>query len=112
MLDTIILEIPIEFRAIIDQSKFSPPARMIEVLQGFFRCTNNPKAIDRKSGIYKPRLTLIKRGVMLLLKIEFSAPKLIFNNNLDELEESDFNSLVEKSLFYSPKIVIEEIPIF
>jgi len=29
------------------------------------------------------------------LKIQFSAPKLLFNNNLDELQESDFDEVVK-----------------
>jgi len=32
---------------------------------------------------------------MIILKIEFSAPKVLFNNNLDEIEESDFNKIKE-----------------
>jgi len=96
MLDTIILEIPIKFSAITDPNQFNPPARIVENLQGFFKCTNNRKAIDRKSGIYKPKLTLIKRIKMLYLKIEFSAPKMLFDNNLDEAQDSDFNELVLK----------------
>jgi len=94
MLDTIIIEIPIEFRAIIDSGKFKPNARQLEVFKGYGKCTNNTKAEDRIKGVYKPKLTLIKRGEMVILKIEFSAPKVIFNNNLDEIEENDFNEMI------------------
>jgi len=94
MLDTIILEIIIDFRSIIDTSKFRPNARQLEVFKGYGKCTNNTRAADRKSGNYKPKLTLIKRGEMIILKIEFSAPKVLFNNNLDEAEDSDFNEMV------------------
>jgi hypothetical protein len=94
MLDTIILEIIIDFRAIIDTSKFRPNARQLEVFKGYGKCTNNTRAADRKSGNYRPKLTLIKRGEMIILKIEFSAPKVIFSNNLDEVEESNFNEMV------------------
>ncbi|MFA6096860.1 MAG: hypothetical protein WC788_04500 [Candidatus Paceibacterota bacterium] len=41
-------------------------------------------------------MTIIKRGASFDLKIEFSAPKLLFDNNLDEMEESDFNEVVNK----------------
>lgn len=96
MLDTIILEIPIEFRTIIDTNRFKPNARQLEVYKGYNKCTNNTRAEDRIKGIYRPKLTLIKRGDMLILKIEFSAPKVLFNNNFDEIEESDFNEMIAR----------------
>jgi len=96
MLDTIILQIPIQFSAITDPNKFNPNARQLEVYRGFGKCTNNPTAEDRRKGIYKPKLTLIKRGEMIYLKIEFSAPKLLFGNNLDEVEEKDFGEMITR----------------
>jgi len=96
MLDTVILEIPIQYRAVIDPTKFNPPARVFEAIIGFLKCTNNPKAADRKKGIYKPKLTIIKRAKELYLKIEFSAPKLLFGNNLEEIGEGDFEEVVNK----------------
>lgn len=62
MLDTIILQIPIVESAIIDPDQFKPSAKMLEIVQWFFKCVNNPTATDRKQGIYKPKLTIIKRG--------------------------------------------------
>jgi len=96
MLDTIIVEIPINLRAVFDPAKFTPNARQLETYKGFGRCTNNRRAEDRKKDIYRPKLTLIKRAEIYLLKIEFSAPKVLFNNNLDEAEESDFNEVISK----------------
>jgi len=96
MLDTIILQIPIQFSAITDSNKFNPNAKQLEVYRGFGKCTNNPTAEDRRKGIYKPKLTLIKRGEMIYLKIEFSAPKLLFGNNLDEVEEKDFGEMITR----------------
>lgn len=93
MIDTIILEIPIKFLAIIDTAKFRPNARQIETYTGYGSCKNNSNAEDKKKG-YRPKLTLIKRGEMIILKIEFSAPKLLFGNNLDEVEEKDFYAMV------------------
>lgn len=96
MIDTVILEIPIEYTAITDHSQFSPSTKeVLDDEQGFSKCVNNPKGADKKSGIYKPRLTVIKRAQKLYLKIEFSLPKLLFGNNLDELEEKDFELIVK-----------------
>jgi hypothetical protein len=94
MIDTIILEIPIEFRAIINAGKFKPSANITQTINGYIGCTNNPTAEDRENGIYKPKLTLIKRGNMLILKAEFSAPKVLFKNNLDEAEEKDLSEII------------------
>jgi len=45
-----------------------------------------------------PRLTMFKRpsrsGPVYQLAIEFSAPKLLFGNNFDELEDADFEALL------------------
>lgn len=97
MLDTIILQIPIDYSAIIDHSQFIPPTRgILNNPNGFCKYVNNPTSKDKEMGIYKPRLTIIKRGNAIYLKIEFSAPKIIFGNNLDEVEETDFNEIVGK----------------
>ena len=97
MLDTVILQIPINYSAIIDHSQFTPSTRgIIDNPASFFKYTNNPKKADRESGVYKPRLTIIKRGKKIYLKAEFSVPKLLFGNNLDEVEESDFDETISK----------------
>jgi hypothetical protein len=60
----------------------------------------NPSKQDKESGLYFPRLTGFKRKNDALeweshIKIEFSAPKLIYQNNLDELVEDQFEMVVE-----------------
>lgn len=97
MFDTAILTIPKSGYWITDNSKFSPSTeRMFNNPKFLFKYVNNPTADDKKRGIYKPRLTIMKRGMDFDLKIEFSAPKLLFDDNLDELEEADFNAVVVK----------------
>lgn len=96
MIDTIILQIPIEYSAIIEHNQFTPSAKgILDNPANFYKYTNNPKEKDRKRGIYKPKLTVIKRGKKIYLKIEFSAPKLLFGSNLEEVNEIDFNEVVE-----------------
>jgi hypothetical protein len=97
MLDTIILQIEENNYHITDYSKFgTTKEKILNTTIPFCKWTNNPSAKDKKESIYKPRLTLIKRGRKFFLKIEFSASKLLFDNNLDELEENDFSKVVEK----------------
>jgi hypothetical protein len=49
-------------------------------------------------GKYMPRLTMFRRpsklGTVYQLAIEFSAPKLIFGNNFDELSDVDFEQVL------------------
>ena len=58
----------------------------------------NPTPQELREGNYKPRLTIYARpaaGTMSrVLKIEFSAPKLLFGNNFEELVDSDFDELI------------------
>ncbi|MFW6026989.1 MAG: hypothetical protein ACOCRX_11700 [Candidatus Woesearchaeota archaeon] len=96
MLDTIILKIPIEtFSCITNPGKFNPSASTLRRKRGYAKCIKNPTAKDKREENYKPRLTLIKRGKEIYLKVEFSAPKLIFGNNINELRENDFDKIVD-----------------
>jgi hypothetical protein len=64
---------------------------------GFKRYINNPTAKDKAASGYLPRLTLIKQSNRTdgkFLKVEFSAPKLLFGNNVEELTEGDFQAVV------------------
>ena len=60
----------------------------------------NPTNIDKKAGIYKPRLTITRRplknlGYQNTLYVELSLPKLVFGNNFDELSDEDFNTVLD-----------------
>ena len=63
------------------------------------RCGGKPP--DLPAGRYFPRLTLIKQqiaaGFRLTLRIEFSVPKLLLANNLDELESSCSPKLIAQA---------------
>lgn len=98
MIDTVILTIPKNNFKILRPSEFSercigifnPPYRK----GSFVKDVRNPTKAEKESGKYYPRLTLIKAlrrgGFSVFLKVEFSASKLLFGNNFDELEETDF----------------------
>lgn len=100
MLDTVVLTIPANRFRVQNPERFSPPSSILWQPGNYLiRCVNNPTAQDKKDGWYKPRLTLIKRpGKVpfdIPLRIEFSAPKLLFLNNIDELEETDFETVLK-----------------
>lgn len=109
MLDTVAMIIPRDKFQITDPDLFTPSARRLLQLfrpeKGdiFMKCVQNPSPSEIKLGRYKPRLTLMKRynhiGVYeTTLKIELSLPKLVFNNNFDELVNDDIGQIASKLL--------------
>ena len=106
MLDTIALTLEREQFEVLEPDRFSPSARGLLVppyyplgARGNFQCVQNPTKAELAAGRYLPRLTLAKRAVQggfaLTLRVEFSAPKLIFGNNFDELRSRDFEPVVD-----------------
>jgi len=81
-------------------SELKPPYYSLRS-RGNFTCVQNPVKSDLPAGRYFPRLTLIKQqiaaGFRLTLRIEFSAPKLLLANNLDELESSCSPKLIAQA---------------
>lgn len=58
----------------------------------------NPSRADLASGLYYPRLTGYRRNRFSEdnnVRIEFSVPKLLYLNNLDEVSDCDFDLVVE-----------------
>jgi len=75
---------------------FRPPYIQFGTKKAFL-VERNPTAKEKADGNYMPRLTLIKAvrrgGVPITLNIEFSAPKVVFNDNFNEITEDDFDYL-------------------
>lgn len=57
----------------------------------------NPSKAEKETGKYFPRLTGYKRRFSqdANVRIEFSVPKLLYLNNLDELENNDFPEVIK-----------------
>jgi hypothetical protein len=101
MLDTIALTLEQQQFEVREPERFTPSAVGLLVppyyrlgARGHFACFQNPTRADLDAGRYLPRLTLSKRkaraGFAVTLRVEFSAPKLVFGNNFDELRSRDF----------------------
>jgi hypothetical protein len=101
MLDTVVLTLDQRHFEVLQPERFSPSAKGLLLppyyplgSRGNFACVQNPTKADLQGGRYLPRLTLAKRKILsgfgLTLRMEFSAPKLVFGNNFDELESRDF----------------------
>ncbi len=65
--------------------------------EDYSKFVRNPKKAEKDTGKYFPRLTGYKRQYSqdANVRIELSLPKLIYLNNLDELEDKDFDEVVE-----------------
>ena len=96
MLDTVKLSFDTDAFEIMGASGFGYTTE----LHGIRRAVRNPSRKELWAGLYLPRVTLINRptqqGRREQLTVEFSAPKMIFGNNFDELEDSDFQTVVKK----------------
>lgn len=102
MLDTIILKIPSNHVNLPDMQGNDFRRWSLQGRNGAFeRFVNNPTPADKASGDYFPRLTAIHQGTRTegdgkFLKVEFSAPKLLYGNNVDELSEADFPQVLSR----------------
>jgi hypothetical protein len=86
------------------------------VERGIKRYIRNPSANELRVGVYLPRLTVIQRptrlGVQETLTVEFSAPKLVYGNNFDELTDNDLPLVITKlqsALKYMGVVVPSEL---
>lgn len=109
MIDTIVLTLNENSFKIVEHDRFSPSTEGLYNPSSYYRlggranltCTQNPTSTELRNGNYKPRLTVTKRmnkyhQFEITLKIEFSIPKLLFGNNFDELEDTDFSLALSK----------------
>lgn len=117
MLDTIIAELPQDSFGIIKPERFAPfsPEQLRKFGKGFGKTSNNPTPADKKTGLYLPRLTLLQRGSRQFLKTEFSAPKILFGNNVDEISDTDkeavLGSLQDKLAYMGIKTWTHKLPL-
>lgn len=97
MLDTIAINLQRDEFTIHHPERFTPHAGALTNPLfgdgGMVKCIYNPTKKEKAQG-YLPRLTLFKKPFgywanAVWLKVEFSAPKLIFGNNFEELHGSD-----------------------
>lgn len=95
MIDTICLLIPKDKLLFLDESN-GPAWNLQSNTEEYDKFVRNPTKLQKENGNYYPRLTGYKRKYRdeRNVKIEFSIPKIIYNNNLDEVEEKQFDEIV------------------
>lgn len=94
MIDTIKLVLNSNMYTIIDRSKFFNG--VTNTTRGVYTLVQNPTKTELLSGNYKPRLTLTNRFREETVTVELSLPKLLKGNNFDELQNSDFEIVVDR----------------
>lgn len=93
MIDTVILSIPEKSFSYADDPRVTPWT--LHSTKGNYRKhVKNQTPRQKEDGTYRPRISLHERGKEKSLRIEFSIPKLMYNNNLDEVCEKDFETVV------------------
>lgn len=99
MIDTVCLLIPKDKLTVLDLSSYGVPTwNLHSKTDQYDKFVKNPSKRDLDSGLYFPRLTGYRRksyGQDANVRIEFSIPKLLYLNNLDELEDKDFPEVIE-----------------
>jgi hypothetical protein len=118
-IDTVTLTLKNSDFAMFEPSRFTPNAtRIIKAgsedmgKSRFMRAVCNPTKQDTATFGYLPYLTLYKAlragGFVTELRIQFSAPKLMYGNNFDELCAKDFDRTCERLLdalnYYGVKV--------
>lgn len=95
MIDTICLLIPKDKLLFLSENN-GPVWSLQSHTEEYDKFVKNPTKLQKESGNYYPRLTGYKRKYRdeRNVRIEFSIPKIIYNNNLDEVEEKQFYELV------------------
>lgn len=98
MIDTVCLTLPYSSLVLLNENnKAVPQWDLQSKTANYSKYVRNPSRTDKESGLYFPRLTIYSRrfGQPPSVKIEFSVPKLIFNNNLEELFDEHFDQIID-----------------
>jgi hypothetical protein len=97
MIDTVCLTLPYNSLVLLNENNETVPQWDLQSkTKNYLKYVRNPSRQDKESGLYFPRITIYSRrfGQQPSVKIEFSAPKLIFNNNLEELSDTYFDKVI------------------
>lgn len=104
MIDTVVLSVPLKKIATDPvNDRVGSKWHLQRRTPGYDMYVRNPSAILTKSGNYYPYVTAFNRKgsrsswkeAESTISLRFSAPKLLFHNNVDELAESQFDEIVK-----------------
>ncbi len=94
MIDTICLLIPKGYMTYLSEIA---SWEMYSKTDQYEKYVRNPSKAQKETGKYFPRLTGYKRKFSqeANVRMEFSVPKLLYLNNLEEMEDKDFPEVIE-----------------
>jgi len=98
MIDTVCLVLPKSHIILLDEHGNEISGWNLQsVTDNYKKYVRNPSANEKRSGLYFPRVTAYDRRYQReqQIKIEFSAPKLIYQNNLEELTDTQFSDVID-----------------
>lgn len=98
MIDTVCLTLPKSHLILLDEHGNEIPRWNLQsATENYKKYVRNPSANEKRSGLYFPRVTAYDRRYQReqQIKIEFSAPKLIYQNNLEELSDAQFSDIID-----------------
>lgn len=94
MIDTVILTIArTDFQGLV--GAHIPQWELHSKSGNYQKLVKNQNSFQKKDDIYRPRIRGIVRGRTKFMQIEFSVPKLIYGNNLEEVSEKEFEKVIE-----------------
>jgi hypothetical protein len=97
MIDTVCLVLPKSHIVLLDDNNQEIPNWNLQaVTDNYRKYVRNPSATEKRTGLYFPRVTAYDRRYQKeqQVKFEFSVPKLIFNNNIEELSDVQFEEVI------------------
>jgi len=94
MVDTVVLSIQPQ-KYVSESELFGAGWDLQNTSRGYRKYVKNQSARQKQDGIYRPRPRFANREGTGLLQLEFSIPKLIFGNNVDEVCEKDFDIVLQ-----------------
>lgn len=94
MIDTVVLSIQPK-KYVSESELFGAGWILQKTSYGHRKYVKNRTAQQKQDGICRPRPRFIKREGSGLLQFEFSVPKLIFGNSVDEVCEKDFGNVLQ-----------------
>ncbi len=100
MIDTVVIKLLKSDVQVVDMGNRGVLWNLQSSTHIYDKYVRNPSAYDLAHGTYFPRLTGYKRKGKgseweSSIRIEFSVPKLLYDNNLDELDEKDFDKVFD-----------------
>lgn len=115
MLDTIVINLQRDAFIIHEPDRFTPNTNSlirVKASKSIMKSIYNPSKQEQLENGYMPYLTLFRKPYgynagAIWLRVEFSASKLMFGNNFEELRDCDFKSVINALVLALEKMGVQ-----